>query len=195
MIDTVIEYLTLVWKIFSTPWTSLETLWLVLPLVLILILIHLYFGRFRSEELGWNSAFGNSISLLWICVILFRFLFDKYSFFTLIRETQAIDNLIIVLALTAWVILLLAFNYFHAVPKKLAFALSSADSTYILAYIIISVIIGGFSMSIETLIASAILFAAVFAALELFKHLIPMTGSAKEAIKRREKKKKAKSKK
>jgi hypothetical protein len=193
MAGNIIGYLILAWKIFIRPWTSPETLWLVLPLVLILLLIHLYFGRHRTEELGWNSAFGNSISLLWVCVILFRFLFSEYKWAAVFFESKPMKSLIIIGVLTLWVLLLLAFNFFHVMPKRLAFVLSSSDSLYILAYIIISVIIGDFALNMKTLIAAIILFIIMLAALQLIKHLIPMTQSAKQVKKaRKEKKKKEK---
>ncbi len=192
MINKILEYLKLAWKIFIRPWTTFDTLWIILPLVLILVLIHLYFGRHRTEELGWNSAFGNSISLLWICAILFRFLFDKFDFAAMMTQPGAMKSLIIVGALTLWVVLLLYLNFFHIMPKKLAFIISSSDSVYILAYIIISVIIGSFILNINTLIASIFLFVFLLIVLQIIKHMIPMTKSSKQTLLNKKKNKKKK---
>jgi hypothetical protein len=182
------EYLKLIWDIFIAPFTSTHILWIVLPLIIILILIHLYFGRYRTEELGWNSAFGNSISLLWVSAILWRFLLDKYRWTTLISEPEAMKSLIVIGILTLWVLILLVFNFFHIVPRKFAFIISSADSVYILAYIIIAAIVGGFVLDEKTLIAAIGLFIIMLIALQLIKHLIPISKGSKQVIKERKEK-------
>lgn len=187
MIELAASYLVLIKDILVSPWLHSKTLWVVLPLVLILFLIHLYFGRYRSEELGWNSAFGNSISLLWICMILFRFLFEKYGLGTIVSETEAMNSFIVVAILTIWVFLLLIFNFFHVMPKKLAFVVSSSGSVYVLAYIITSVIVGDFALNLKTLIASLILFILLAIALQGIKHMIPMSQSARQVLKERRK--------
>ena len=64
-------------KIIVTPWLNKELLWMVIPLILIIFFVQAYFGRNRTEELGWNTAFGNAISLFWISVILTRFVIES----------------------------------------------------------------------------------------------------------------------
>ncbi|MBD3310737.1 hypothetical protein GF351_05970 [Candidatus Woesearchaeota archaeon] len=187
MIETVVQHLMIAWEIFIHPWTLRRSLWMILPLMLILVFIHLYFGRHRSEELGWNSAFSNSISLLWICMILSRFLFENYSWSEMLSEPQAMKSLIIIGILVSWVLVLLVLNYFHVMPKRLAFMLSSSDSVYVMAYIVISVIVDGFPLDQKTLIASLALFVIMLSVLQVIKHIIPMTRSAKQVLREREK--------
>ena len=190
ILATILKYLSLSWKIFITPWLNFETLWIILPLILILILIHLYFGRYRTEQLGWNSAFSNSISLLWICAILFRFLLEKnnLSITQILSQQRSLESLIIISILFIGVLFLLILNFFHTMPKKIAYLISSANFTYVLAYIIISVIIGGFLLNIETLISSIIVFILIIIFLQIIKHIIPMTKSARQIMDKKEEK-------
>ena len=184
-IVTLLDY---AWQIFKEPWLQKESLWMILPLIIILIFMHLYFGRYRSEELGWNSAFGNSISLLWILVLLSRFLFDKYTFQELYFGNQ-FSKLVAVGVLLIWVVIMFTFNFFHTLPKKLAFVISSAGSVYIFAYIVISLIVGNLMLGWDIFFASIILFFFFFLIIQLIKHLVPMSSSAKQDLKMRKEKK------
>jgi len=179
------------WKLFITPWTNSEILWVILPLVLILILIHIYFGRYRNEELGWNSAFGNAISLLWICVILFRFLFHKYNYHELTTNIIFLKSFAITSIMTLWVISLLAFNFLHKLPKQFAYLISSADSVYILAYIAISMVMGEINITNWTFAGAIVLFIFLHLLLEVIRYLTPMsTGSKISKSKKKNGKKK-----
>ncbi|MBD3249334.1 hypothetical protein GF336_04780 [Candidatus Woesearchaeota archaeon] len=189
MIENIINILLLAKDILIGPFIDSSILWIVLPLILILILIDLYFGRHRSEELGWNSAFSNSISMLWICIIIFRFLFQEYGF-EITLSPIAVKEFAIAGILALWVIVILTLNFFHIVPKKFAFIISSSKSVYITAFIIISVIFGDFALDSITLIASVILLLILLVFLNAVKCLIPMTNGAKQAVKRKENKKK-----
>ncbi len=182
ILEFLLNLITMSWRLLKSPWTSLDGLWIVLPLVLIMVLIQFYFGRHRSEELGWNSAFGNAISLLWICVILWKFLIVNYSF-----GEPLINKFFLMIALSLLVFALLFCNFFHILPKKFAFVVSS-DTLYILGYISISFVIGRIEITWFSILSAAVLFFAFFYALELLTILVPMTKSAKQVVKRREKK-------
>ncbi|MBW2987658.1 hypothetical protein KY336_03860 [Candidatus Woesearchaeota archaeon] len=201
MIETIIEYLIgtlfpLVWELLSRPWLHIDTLWMILPLILILVLIHLYFGRYRKEELGWNSAFGNSVSLLWICVILGRDIVQRHGFETLYSEFLTnhfvMSDVILVSILTVWVIVLLFMNYFHVLPKKIAFIVSSSDSVYILAYVIISLVVGNFIVDKHVILAAVVVFVLLTAVLELIKIITPMSRGSLTSVKKKKKKDKKK---
>jgi len=201
VIETIIEYLIgtlfpLVWELLSRPWLHIDTLWMILPLILILVLIHLYFGRYRKEELGWNSAFGNSVSLLWICVILGRDIVQRHGFETLYSEFLTnhfvMSDVILVSILTVWVIVLLFMNYFHVLPKKIAFIVSSSDSVYILAYVIISLVVGNFIVDKHVILAAVVVFVLLTAVLELIKIITPMSRGSLTSVKKKKKKDKKK---
>ena len=186
------EILGIVWRLFITPWTNYDVLWLILPLVLILLLIHIYFGRHRAEELGWNSAFGNSISLFWICIILFRFLFQKYDLVDLTTNTIFLKNFAIVTILSFWVILLMGFNFYHKLPKKFAYLISSSDSLYVLAYVVISIVMGEINVTNKVFAGAIILFIILILALQALRFFIPMSKGSKisKALKKKNKRKK-----
>src|SRR3989344_5233011 len=51
-----------------------DMLILLLPLLATLFVMQIYFSRYKREELGWNSAFGNSIVLLFVGISLIAYL-------------------------------------------------------------------------------------------------------------------------
>jgi hypothetical protein len=178
-----------VWEMFITPWKHVETLWAVLPLILILVLIHLYFGRHKTEQLGWNSAFGNSISLLWICVILVKLFFTQHSLHDVSVDPLVFQKSILLGLLLIWVFVQLVFNFFHTIPKRFAFVLSSADSVYILAYILISIIAGRIMVDKHGVLAAVVLFCVMVGILEFIKYITPGSARAERILKKREQKK------
>lgn len=186
--EYILGVLATAWNILVSPWLSLDTLWTVLPLVMILVLIHLYFGRYRTEELGWNSAFSNSISLLWVCVILARSLFEEYGFKQIFYE-NGFREMVLVGLLVFLVLSMLVFNYFHLLPKRLAFIFSSSDFVYVLAYVVISLIVGGFSINKNSLFAAVLVYAVLVLFLQLIKSFVPVSPNSKQTLKKQNRRK------
>lgn len=187
----ILDYLLLAWKIFIRPWQSIDTLWIILPLILILVMIHIYFGRYPTEELSWSTAFSNSVSLLWVCIILFNYIFSRHSFAEIFADTALLESLAVVAVLTGWVLLLLVLNFYHVLPHKIMFFLSSFDSVYILAYIAISLVIG-FYINKQVLISAGVLFVILTVLMQVIKGFVPKSAQAKKIEALREKKKKRK---
>lgn len=174
----ILSYFLLAWEIFIRPWQHAETLWIILPLLLVLILIHIYFGRYPTEQIGWSTAFANSISLLWVCILLIKFLFSKYTITELYTLPSAIAAFAVVAVLVLSVLILLLLNFYHALPKGVMRIFSSFEFDYILAYIAISLIVL-FDINRHLLIAAALLFVILFLLTQWLKKLIPRSTTAK----------------
>jgi len=103
-----------------------EMLWMLLPLLATLILMEFYFGRYKDEELGWNTAFGNALVLMFVAIDLFRHLYGPTGSTVLQFVATATDIKIIVPLLVALMALILIFiDFFHFIPKKIAYIMSS----------------------------------------------------------------------
>ncbi len=158
----VIELLNIIWdrvlEIAKQPLLSKDMLWILLPLLLTLLLIELYFGRYKREELGWNSALGNSLVLFFVGMNLFSWLQrNDLLYFAVFGET-ALAKSIIAAVVTLESILLIALNFFHATPKKIAFSLSSVLLLNFIGVISIILVYSPIDMGILTLLASVVLF-------------------------------------
>lgn len=121
-------------ELLSTPLVYRDMLWVVLPLVLTILAMELYFGTYSSEELGWNTATGNSFLLVLISCDLFRQLFSSSS---ISLETVVENPTLFAIAgsLLLLGILMFILNFKHALPRKLAFRISSTLPVNLFAYL------------------------------------------------------------
>ncbi|MBN2454332.1 hypothetical protein JXB11_02190 [Candidatus Woesearchaeota archaeon] len=150
------KFVALTTAIFKNP----DMLWIVTPLIITLILMEFYFGRYRKEELGWNSAVGNSLVLVFVSVDLLRQLYSDYFTFAGVggRFPDVAVETLIALLIGIIGITIMVSDFFHAIPKWLAFKLSSVLIINFLAYFGIAMIYGEIEFNWAIVIAAAMLF-------------------------------------
>ena len=120
-------------EFFVAPIRDPLMFWELGPQLLALFITELYFNRYRSERLGWNSAMSNSLVLIFVGSNLLHFLFLE----EVINFAEA--RTLVPLGLIFLGLLLFFMNYFHRWPDYIAFGLSSAlvIHTFALASIVI----------------------------------------------------------
>lgn len=106
-------------EIVYSPLTNPDMLWLLVPLILNLVLLEFYFSRHRHEELGWNTAYGNALVLIFIAVMLAKHLSEQGTIYT--DQVKFAIVLIVILVGVSLTII----DYFHWLPKNVAFKISS----------------------------------------------------------------------
>ncbi len=159
-----------IWDMLHTPQAEPEILWTILPLLITAFFVELYFGRNKTEELGWNTAYANCVSLLWVTTALVRFLYESHG--QVIFElswTALTPTIMLVGGLGFWSIVLGVCNFFHILPKTISFFVSSTIPVNVTAVLAVVIVIGRFSLDQTTLIASIMLFIAlaiIFATLQ-----------------------------
>lgn len=171
------SYLPRVYQIMIAPFTDPEMLWILTPLIISTALMQLYFGRYRQEELGWNTAFGNSIMLMFVSVNLFQHLYGILGG-NLVNDSR----FYLISAVLMFGFIQLVLNFFHKMPEKYAFLFSSSAFVNILAYIMIILTYKQFKPDATTLIASATIFGIVYIAMTIVKYISPMSASAKDYV-------------
>ena len=116
--------------IIKQPLIHKEMLWILLPLLVTLLIMEIYFGRYKREELGWNSAVSNSLVLFFVGMNLASFLYAN-NLLVGLRNIQpefidiAIKKTLITLVIVLESIFLVTLDFFHLVPKSVAFGVSS----------------------------------------------------------------------
>lgn len=170
-------------ELIMAPFGQPEMLWIVSPLIIAMILMQAYFSRHRQEELGWNTAFGSSISLIFVFVNLFQKMYLDYGFNLFTNPKIYFIGL-----LTLLTIMQLILNFFHKWPKKFAFFLGSAFFVNTLAYFSIIFIYTNIPLDYTSLFASIILFFLVFASFKILNYIVPMSKGAKVFIAKKKKK-------
>ncbi|MFA6888532.1 MAG: hypothetical protein WC254_03475 [Candidatus Woesearchaeota archaeon] len=150
------------WQMIDTPQVEPEILWTILPLLVTAFFVELYFGRNKIEELGWNTAFANCISLLWVTSALIRFMYESYGSVIFQLSWSAIaPTMILFILLGLWSLVLSICNFFHILPKSISFFASSTIPVNVTAVLAVVIVIGKFPLDRITAIASIMLFVAL----------------------------------
>ena len=184
-INIIIDYFTLqvfprFMDLVTAPYHHSELLWIAIPLVIIVLLMEFYFGRYVKEELGWNTAVGNSVVLLFVAMDLYRYLYTSSpfkDFFNYIFINAKGVFIATIIALEGfW---LLFANFFHILPKKLAFFTSASLQINMTAYVAIVLVYSNLELDWATIIAAVILY---FALLGFFALIHLIEPKAKEIL-------------
>ena len=152
-------------EIIHSPLQIKEMLFILAPLIVVLFVIELYFGRYKYEKLGWNTAVGNSLALVFVGMNLLNYLYTNGEVFGINPKTL----LAFIVCIEA--LFLLFVNFFHIFPREAAFGISSP---LILNFIGIASIIMVYSeipFDYTTLIAFIILFLILVIVISLIKSL------------------------
>jgi len=155
--------------LLKAPFFIPEMWWIISPLIVTFLVMTLYFGMYRREELGWNSALGNIIVLLFVSIDLLRTIFqyttppsiNNYS------THQVLTTIIFIIILE--VVLLFYFAFTHKVPKKFMFFIASPLCINIQAYVIVSLVYLELLPTKFTFFAGLLLFFALLGASQLLR--------------------------
>ncbi len=55
-------------EIFAAPFHGHRIWWQLAPVLILWLILEVYFVKNKREELGWNTALGNAITLFWISI-------------------------------------------------------------------------------------------------------------------------------
>jgi len=113
-------------EIFSSPLRDPSILWLLVPIILFWLVMEIYFGRYKEEKLGWNSALGYGLSMFWIVVISFRTMFENNF------ELFSIDKLLFVIFVAVYSVFIIYVSFTHRFQAKIFFLFTSPTLVYYL---------------------------------------------------------------
>jgi hypothetical protein len=186
------QYIALVlsrlWDLISAPFIHQEMLWIIFPLFFTLIVMEFYYDHHEDEELGWGAALANSLILLIVSIDLLKHSFHYATPFVVAKEIFLAAFTDATLPLEPQVLILILFlgglgafitiiNYFHLMPRQLAFVLSGHAPINFLAYFAIAIVYSTgtehpIPFDMPTLIAAAILFILILLAIFSIKRLV-----------------------
>lgn len=152
--------------ILGQPLTNENLLWILIPLFLTLILMELYFGRYKTEKLGWNTAFGNSLILIFVSANLINHLINNNL---LVDPVKA--GVVYILLLIGFILTI--FDYFHALPEKFAFIISSKFPISFIAFLAILFVYIDIPLDYLTLIAFIGIFITAYLIISIVHLLTP----------------------
>jgi len=147
---------------------------MLLPILTTIVFMEFYFGRYKEEELGWNTAYGNALVLLFVSIDLFRHTYEPLGL--TLKEAIIIGNpkIIISLIIACFALLLILIDYFHFLPKKIAYIFSSPAYIHIISFLGVIIV---YSKSIyldwTTLFACFTILIVLFLLAELLYFIVP----------------------
>ncbi len=167
-------------EMMQAPFQNKELVWVLAPLAVSMFLIQVYFGRYKNEELGWESAYGNTIVLTFVSVNLLKHIYDSYGQKIIYAVgTEPFYKTILVLAIVLEALFLMFADFFHKMPKKLSFLLSSSIFINITAFIAIIIVYSSVPIDQLTLLTSLLILIAASIFFAAFRWVIPPSNEAK----------------
>ncbi|MEW6036218.1 MAG: hypothetical protein AB1529_06405 [Candidatus Micrarchaeota archaeon] len=160
--------------IILAPLSNEGMLWAAVPLLVATVFIALYFGRHRKEELGWNTAFGNTMVFLFVGMNLVREIYFSSGSWENVLSSPFYLAIAVALAVTS--LLLMLITYFHLLPKKVAFFLFSAPPINVTVYVVMAIVYAGVPPDLFTVAAGIVFLLLILAATKLLQLLVRVFG-------------------
>ncbi len=177
-------------ELVKAPLTDTQMLWTAVPLVIATIFMTLYFGKYRKEELGWATAFGNTMVFLFVSLSIIEYMYyvDGDGSWNNLFSNEF--YLTITVALTLIALFFMFITYYHLLPKKVAFFLFSAPPVNVSVYVLMTIIYTEVPADYITLGAAVVLFLVIMLLLKILQKIESMASHPEGIFAEEEKKKK-----
>lgn len=167
--------LTRLLELLTAPKYNPDMIWMVTPLVITVLLMTFYFGKYGTEEIGWNTAVGNSLVLLFVSVDLLRQIYNGLGNSVVGASIMNYEMYPIKTALSLVILfvalILLFLNFLHAIPKRISFFLSSPLPINLTAYVAMAIVYTNVVFDGITVIAGLVLFFIFLGIIQLLKFI------------------------
>lgn len=169
-----VDFPSRLYEILTVPVDHPDVLWMAIPLLTTLFLLEFYFGHYSNEELGWNTALGNSLVLIFVSIDLFRLIYDGLGTPSIsVMASESPEKFLLAFFVGVEGLWLMFSNFFHLLPKKIAFAISSVFPINMTAYLSLVIVYAGISIDIATIAASIFLFVVLLLFFRIVRFLEP----------------------
>lgn len=162
-----------VWNRFmdllTAPSTEPDMLWFAVPLIFATLMMTLYYGRYRKEVLGWNTAFENTMIFLFISFDLFRQMYESIEPHSWMNIYNNPLYFLITLGLAAVSFFSMILVYYHLLPKKIAFMLFAKLPINIALYVTMCIVYVNVAADWITVGAGVLLFILVWMIVKLIQ--------------------------
>lgn len=146
----------------TAPIADPSMLWEVLPLIITMFLLEIYFGKHKKEKLGWNTAFANALVLIFVGANLIRVLYEN----DILGLNLKLGVIVLMMVLGIGIAFL---DFYHLIPEIIAFEISSKLPLNYLAYIVIVYVHTDMVLNLATLAAIVLLFILLILAIKLIQ--------------------------
>lgn len=134
-----------------------------MPLLIGLFVIEVYFARWHDEELGWNSAVSNSTLIITTALTLIYRLN--------ITPRPSTPRAAVAYGILLLGLLYLVLNFYHLWPARVAFNVSSSFMVYTLVYLAIVVVQAGIPLTEATFMGAVLAFLTIYVFFKAVKNV------------------------
>jgi len=163
------------------PLYNQDMLWIAIPLLIATLFMTLYFGRYEAEELGWNTAFGNTMVFLFVAINLIKEMYKQGGSFEALFETRL--YFLMTVGLAGAGMLLMFVTYFHLIPKRLAFFLFSAPPINVSIYVAMAIVYANVPTDRLTAFAGATFLILILLIGKVLHFLLGLAGFVEHGVK------------
>lgn len=153
-------------EIFKPMFVDPSLFWYLGPILLFWLILEVYFSKYKTEDLGWNTALGNGLSVFWVLTISMKYLFDNN------RENFEWIKFIALLVMMLYAIFIIMNSFSHKLKQKASFLLASPTITYYLSGVAILWTYGELEITMWVLIDLVIFYGIVLIIELILKRLI-----------------------
>ncbi len=171
MSDLMAEVIERFWVLVASPLENEALLWAAAPLFIATLFMTLYFGKYSKEELGWNTAFGNTMVFLFVSMNLIHYMYFSDGVGSWDNVFGRTFYTTITFGLAGAAFLLMLITYYHLLPKKVAFFLFSAPPVNVSVYVLMTIVHAGVPADSITVGAGILLFIIIFAVVTIIQIL------------------------
>ena len=158
-------------KLLNAPISHPEMWWIIAPLIFTFLVMTFYFGVYRKEEMGYNTALGNTIVLFFVIIDLLRTMFYYSSPPTWINYTLHPIKMGVLFAVFIESVFLFFSAFSHFLPKRLMYLVASPASVNLQAYVLLALVYTKAEPNWYTL-SAAVFFFILLLAFTSIVHLI-----------------------
>ena len=158
-------------ELLQAPFSHPDMIWMTLPLLVSTLFLQVYFGRYKKENVGWNTALSNSLVLFFVGVDSIRFLIVNFGINGLFGNVLL--KTLVVVFIVLYGLLLAVFEFLHKIPSRIAFIISSPAAVNILAYLNLAIIYSDIPLDFVTVLASSLIFTIFFGACAIIRWVVP----------------------
>ncbi len=167
-----------------------ETLVILIPLIITLFLVQLYFGRNKDEQIGWNTAYANCIVLLFVTAHLGTYVYEQYGLDAFYNSGgTAYYKTLFVLILGLVALSLMFIDFFHSIDERFSFLMSSSIFINVISFIGVVLVYSSIEFDLVTLYASIFIFLLVIVFFRIVRALVPPSESAEKYLEEKEEEK------
>jgi hypothetical protein len=154
-------------ELVSAPFKNPFLLWQIIPLLGLWVILELYFGYYKHEKLGWNTALANGVSLFWVALGTIQYVWERgYS-------EEYLSVFIFVFAMVVYAGFIIFITFKHFLSKKVAFFIASPPIIYYSCIMVILVTYEAIHLSGPMLLAILLLFIFFLIIKIIVQHRLP----------------------